>query len=176
MSPFVLRPINLDNTDPAALAAIYEPYVLSAWVSFEVEPPSAQEMARRAQSILDLGLPYVVAQDQTGDVVGYAYASQYRPRPAYRNSVESSIYLSERAQGQGLARALMDALIADCTAKNYKTMVAVVGLNPDLDLDDNQSVRFHQKYGFQPVGVLKNIGHKFGRWTDTALFQLPLTD
>jgi len=168
-----IRPVDPDK-DSQPIATIYSRYVLEAWVSFEVVPPLAEEMYTRAQSLLDRGLPYLVAEDENGDLLGYAYASPYRPRTAYQYSVENSIYLSETAQGQGVARALMDALVERCQAQNLKTMIAIVGLNPDLPVDQNQSVRFHQKYGFSLVGVLDNIGHKFGRWTGTAVLLLDL--
>ena len=145
-------------------------------MSFEVEPPSAEEMQTRAQTLLDRGLPYLVAEDENGDLLGYAYASPYRPRAAYQYSVENSIYLSEKAQGRGIAKALMDELVYRCQAQNLKTMIAIVGLDPDLPADQNQSVRFHQKYGFSFVGVLDNIGHKFDRWTGTAVLLLDLQE
>lgn len=175
MTDFILRPIE-PETDGAALAEIYAPSVLKAWVSFEVDPPSADEMTSRAQAILSRGLPYVVAQDPSGTIVGYAYASPYRSRPAYRHSVESSIYLAASAQGTGLAHRLMESLVLDCRRQGLKTMVAIVGLNPDIAVTDNQSVRFHQKFGFRLLGVLENIGHKFGQWTGTAVLQLSLDE
>ena len=173
MTDFSLRPVAPDK-DCEVLAAIYEPYVLEAWVSFEVVPPAPSEMKARAESILERGLPYVVAEDSSGQVVGYAYAGPYRARTAYRNSVESSIYLAASAHGKGLAKQLMESLIEACKAKKLKTLVAIVGLNPNVPLEDNQSIRFHKKFGFRFLGVLEDIGHKFGQWTGTAIFQLPL--
>ena len=168
-----IRTVEPDK-DSQHIATIYSSYVLEAWVSFEVEPPSAEEMRKRAQSLLDRGLPYLVAEDENGVLLGYAYASPYRPRAAYQYSVENSIYLCESAQGKGVAKALLDELVHRCQKLSLKTMIAIVGLNPDLPVDQNQSVRFHQKYGFSFVGVLENIGHKFGRWTGTAVLLLDL--
>ena len=175
MTDFTLRTVD-PGKDCDALAAIYEPYVLEAWVSFEVDPPAPIEMKSRAETILERGLPYVVAEDSSGEIVGYAYAGPYRARTAYRNSVESSIYLAASAHGKGLANQLMESLIETCKTKKLKTMVAIVGLNPNVPLEDNQSIRFHKKFGFRFLGVLENIGHKFGQWTGTAIFQLQLDD
>ena len=173
MHPPRLRPVD-PIKDASALAAIYAPYVREAWASFEGDPPSASEMQERAETILNRDLPYMVAEDADGQILGYAYVSPYRARTAYRYSVESSIYLASEAQGKGMAKALMDALIDQCLARNLKTMVAIVGLDPDVPAEQNQSVRFHQKYGFRFVGVLDNIGHKFDRWTGTAVLVLDL--
>jgi len=171
-----LRPVRASE-DAAALAAIYAEYVRGAWVSFEVEPPTPTEMQSRAEAILARGLPYLVAERvSSGAILGYVYASPYRPRAAYQSSVENSIYLDASAHRQGVGTALMDALVEACKALDLKTMVAIVGLDPSCDVSDNQSVRFHQNYGFKFVGVLENIGHKFGRWTGTAMLTLSLTD
>ena len=160
--------------DSEHLATIYSRYVREAWVSFEVEPPTAEDMKTRAQTVLDRGLPYLIAEDSSGAVLGYAYASPYRARTAYQFSVENSIYLAEHAHGKGVAQGLMNALVEHCQAMKLKTMIAIVGLNPDVPVEQNQSVRFHQKFGFSFVGVLDNIGHKFGRWTGTAVLVMDL--
>jgi L-amino acid N-acyltransferase YncA len=175
MTDFRIRPA-APYPDSAALSAIYSRYVQQSWVSFEVESPTAEDMAIRMQVVMEQGLPYLVAEDAKGIVLGYAYALPYRPRTAYQFSVEHSIYLAPEAQGKGVAKALMDAVVAHCKALKKKTMIAIVGLNPDIPTEHNQSVRFHQKYGFKFVGVLDNIGQKFGRWTGTAVLLLDLQE
>lgn len=175
MTDFQIRPV-APHADSTALSAIYSGYVRETWVSFEVEPPTPTEMQSRIQAILDRNLPYLVAEDASGTVIGYAYASPYRPRTAYQFSVENSIYLAPEAQGKGIAKALLDAVVLRCQALDIKTMIAIVGLDPDIPTDHNQSVRFHRKYGFQFVGVLDNIGQKFGRWTGTAVLLLNLQE
>ena len=169
-----LRPVE-PIQDAEALSSIYGRYVREAWVSFEVIPPPPEAMQERAQAILEQQLPYVVAENSDGRLLGYAYASPYRARAAYQYSVENSIYLAPEAQGQGVAKALMDEVVERCKHRELKTMIAVVGLDPSLPTDQNQSVRFHLKYGFKSIGVLENIGHKFGQWTGTAVLQLDLS-
>lgn len=172
--------VRVRNLDPAndadAVSTIYSRYVLTAWVSFEVTPPTPAEMQVRAEAIMQKDLPYLVAEQDDGGIIGFAYASPYRPRTAYQFSVENSIYLAPEAHGRGVGKALMDEIVKQCKARQLKTMIAIVGLDPDLPVDRNQSVRFHHKYGFKSVGVLDNIGHKFGRWTGTAVLLLDLSD
>ena len=171
--------LDLRAVDPArdanALATIYAPYVLETFVSFEEVPPSPAEMQARAVAVLEEGLPYLVAEDTaSGRVMGYAYASPYRPRTAYRYAVESSIYVHPQAQSQGLGRRLMDAVTLACQKQGMKTMLAVASLDPDIAVDENPSVRFHRSYGFTEVGFLIDIGKKFDKWAPTVLFQLSL--
>jgi len=169
-----LRPVD-PIQDAEALSSIYGRYVREAWVSFEVIPPPPEAMQERARAILEQRLPYVVAENNDGGLLGYAYASPYRARAAYQYSVENSIYLAPEAQGRGVAKALMDEVVKRCKDRELKTMIAVVGLDPNVPTDQNQSVRFHLKYGFKSIGVLENIGHKFGQWTGTAVLQLDLS-
>ena len=173
MTP-TLRPVN-PARDADALAAIYAPFVLKTFISFEEVPPTPAEMQARAEAVLDKGLPYLVAEDaRTGRIIGFAYASPYRPRSAYRFSVESSIYVHPDAQGLGLGRRLMDVVTDRCRELGMKTMLAVASLDPDIAIEDNPSVRFHRGYGFEQVGFFTDIGRKFGKWAPTALFQLAL--
>lgn len=153
------------DADIPVLAAIYAHAVLHGTASFELEPPSEQEMARRRAALIEAGYPYLVAE-RDGIVLGYAYAGAYRARPAYRSTVEDSIYIAPSAQGQGLGRVLLTRLIQECEAWDFRLMVAVIG-----DEDSKGSIGLHRSLGFEPVGVLKGIGYKHGRWLSTVLMQ-----
>jgi L-amino acid N-acyltransferase YncA len=127
-------------------------------------------MGRRFAAITSQGYPYIAAVDEDGSVLGYAYASAFRTRPAYRWLVEDSIYLAPSARGRGLGRALLQRLVEDCTALGFRQMVAVIGgANP-------ASVALHRGLGFEMTGILKGTGFKHGQWLDTALMQLALGD
>lgn len=166
MSSLIVRAST--EADVAHCAEIYGHHVLHGTASFEVQPPDLAEMKRRRAHVLDLGLPYLVAERE-GRVVGYAYAGNWRPRPAYAFSVEDSIYIAKDAVGQGVGRALLPALIEQCTAIGKRQMVAVIG-----DSAQTASIRLHAACGFEMVGTLKSIGFKFGRWLDSVLMQRPL--
>ncbi|MBW4090028.1 MAG: N-acetyltransferase [Proteobacteria bacterium] len=161
--PATIRPIAADEL--AAVAAIYAHHVRYGTASFELEPPSEADMRRRHADLAGHGTPFLVAT-AGADVLGYAYAGPYRPRPAYRNTVENSIYLRPDAIGQGLGTRLLEALIDACAARGFRQMVAVVG-----DSANAASVRLHERLGFRPVGVLRSVGYKHGRWLDTVLLQ-----
>lgn len=156
------------EADVARCAEIYAHHVLYGTASFEVDPPDLAEMKRRRAAVLDVGLPHLVAERE-GRVMGYAYAGNWRPRPAYKFSVEDSIYIDNAAVGQGVGKALLPALIEQCTALGRRQMVAVIG-----DSAQTPSIRLHASCGFEMVGTLKNIGFKFGRWLDTVLMQREL--
>ncbi len=158
------------DADLAAIAAIYGHAVVHGTASFELKPPDASEMARRRAAILEGGFPYLVAEID-GTVVAYAYAGPYRPRPAYRFSVEDSIYVAPDRQGAGVGRALLGALVEACTAAGFRQMVAVIGDSASLG-----SIRLHASLGFQPVGTLRATGWKHGRWLDGVLMQRALSD
>jgi phosphinothricin acetyltransferase len=147
------------------ISAIYANAVLHGTASFELDPPSEDEMARRRAALLAGGYPYLVAA-RRGTLVGYAYAGGYRARPAYRSTVEDSIYVAAAAQGQGVGRALLDALIRDSTGRGFRQMIAVIG-----DSASKGSIRLHESLGFRHVGTLQSVGHKHGRWLDTVLMQ-----
>jgi phosphinothricin acetyltransferase len=158
------------EADLAALHAIYAHHVLTGLASFEETPPDLPEMIRRWRAIAEAGLPYVVAEDQaSGGIAGYAYAGPYRPRSAYRFSVEDSIYLDPRFQGRGLGRALLTRLIDDATSLGKRQMIAVIG-----DSANQASIGVHRALGFEMTGTFKAIGLKFGRWVDTVLMQREL--
>ncbi len=157
-----------EPTDLPAITAIYADAVIHGTASFELEPPTEQEMARRRSSLVDGGFPYVVAE-RGGALLGYAYAGPYRTRPAYRSTVEDSVYVAPEAQGQGVGRALLSALITECEALDFRLMVAVIG-----DEDSHGSIGLHRSLGFELSGVIKGIGYKHGRWLSTVLMQRPL--
>ncbi|MEE1656674.1 GNAT family N-acetyltransferase [Microvirga sp. CF3062] len=163
---FVIRP-SLESDLPA-ITAIYAHAVTHGTASFELDPPSQAEMARRRDAILEGGYPYLVAE-QGGKLLGYAYAGAYRTRPAYRSTVEDSIYVAPSAQGQGVGRALLVALIEQCEALDFRLMVAVIG-----DEESHGSIALHRSHGFEPVGIFKGVGYKHGRWLSTVLMQRPL--
>ena len=156
------------DADVAEIAAIYGHYVRTALATFEVDPPDAAEMARRRAGVLAHGLPYLVAELE-GSVAGYAYAAPYRLRPAYRFTVENSVYVHPAHAGKGLGRLLLSGLIAGCEAAGARQMVAVIG-----DSGNAASIGLHAALGFRHVGVLRSVGFKSGRWVDTVLMQRPL--
>jgi L-amino acid N-acyltransferase YncA len=164
--PFSIRPAA--ESDIADIARIYAHAVLHGTASFELEPPDEAEMTRRMRALIDGDHPYVVAQ-LGGSVVGYAYAGPYRARPAYRHTVEDSVYIDPAAQRRGIGRVLLDRLIAESDARGFRQMVAVIG-----DSAQTGSIALHRAAGFRPVGTLENVGFKFGRWLDSVLMQRAL--
>lgn len=154
--------------DLAAVTRIYAHAVEHGTGTFELEAPSLEEMQRRHADLQAKGLPWLVAEQQ-GQVLGYAYANAFRPRPAYRFFLEDSIYLAPEAQGQGLGRLLLAELVARCTALGARQMLAVIG-----DSNNQASIGVHRACGFEHTGVLKASGWKFGRWLDVVMMQRPL--
>lgn len=164
----LIRPAS--PSDIPAIAAIYGEAVRTGTASFELEPPDEMEMMRRFQALHDSGHPYIVAvEDEGGRLLGYAYAGPFRPRIAFRWTVENSIYVAPNAQKRGVGRTLMTALIADCEAKGFRQMIAVIGGSDHLG-----SIALHRACGFYDVGVMRATGFKFGRWLDTVLMQRDL--
>lgn len=153
-----------------AVQAIYAHYVLTHPATFELEPPTVVQMLARRADTLRGGYPYLVAR-LDGRVVGYAYAGAYRARPAYRHTVENSVYVASDCRGAGVGKALMRELIAQCEDRRFRQMVAVVG-----DSANTGSLALHRAVGFEQVGVLRHVGHKFGRWLDVVLMQRALGD
>jgi phosphinothricin acetyltransferase len=156
------------RADVEAITAIYAGEVLEGTATFEVIPPDEAEMAFRLEKITAAGLPYLVAE-RAGVVVGYAYASPYHVRPAYRPTVEDSIYIAAGSRGTGVGGALLGALLADCTALDLRQMIALIG-----DSNNAASFRLHKAAGFEQVGVLKSVGYKHNRWLDVVVMQRPL--
>jgi len=161
-----LRPST--DADVPAIAAIYAHHVRTSLASFEIVPPTEDEIARRRMEVLKRGLPFLVAEIAR-TVVGYAYASPYRLRPAYRATLEDSIYIHPDHARKGIGRLLLQALIAECEAKGYRQMIAAIG-----DSGNVPSIGLHRACGFEHAGTLRSVGFKFGRWVDSVLMQRPL--
>mgnify|MGYP001795195211 FL=1 len=164
----MIRPA--DAQDLAAVQAIYADAVLHGTASFEVDPPDLAEMTRRWDAVCAANLPYVVA-DRDGQIAGYAYAARYRPRPAYRFTVECSVYVDPGFFGHGLGSALLAEVIAGAGAAGYRQMLAVIG-----DGGNIASRRLHASLGFREVGTFEAVGFKHGQWLDTVLMQRALGD
>jgi phosphinothricin acetyltransferase len=149
---------------------IYAFSVLNGTGSFEETPPTLEEMTARRRAVLDKGLPYLVAEFR-GGIVGYAYAGQFRPRSAYRYTLEDSVYVAPETRGLGVGRTLIAALVERCTALGYHQMVAVIG-----DSGNHASIGAHTACGFAHIGTLPRVGLKFGRWLDSVYMQRTLAD
>ncbi len=154
--------------DTEAVAAIYAHYVTDTVVTFEEVPPAAADWRRRLDDLAGRNLPFLVAE-QDGAVRGYAYASPWRPRPAYRHTVEDSVYISPGQTGRGLGRALLAGLLDGCEQASVRQIIAVIA-----DTGDDASVALHRRLGFEPAGRLRQVGRKHGRWIDTVLMQREL--
>lgn len=159
---------NAAGADFGAIQTIYGHHVEHGSGSFEETPPDANELIRRWQSVQNAGLPYLVCEIG-GAIAGFAYAGPYRSRPAYRFSVENSVYVAPGRQRQGVGRRLLARLIDRCEALGYRQMVAVIG-----DQENDGSIGLHAAQGFTEIGCLRAIGFKHGRWVDVVLMQRPL--
>lgn len=154
--------------DIPAITAIYAHHVLTGTASFETEPPDEREMGERFDAICERGFPYLVAE-RDGRVAGYAYASLYRARVAYRYTLEDSIYVDPGCLRAGVGRALLARLVADCETAGARQLIAVIGGS-----DNVASIRLHADQGFETVGLLRAAGWKHGRWVDSVLMQRAL--
>jgi L-amino acid N-acyltransferase YncA len=154
--------------DILSIASLYAHHVTHGTSTFELTPPDPTEVARRRQTVISEGLPYIVAECQ-GEVAGYAYATLYRPRPAYRFTIEDSIYIHPDHLRKGIGRLLLSELIDRCELGKWRQMIAVIG-----DSANSPSIGLHEALGFQHVGIFKSVGWKFGRWLDTVLMQRSL--
>ncbi|HEV2363023.1 MAG TPA: GNAT family N-acetyltransferase [Caulobacteraceae bacterium] len=159
----MIRPARL--ADAPALAGIYGHHVLTGLATFEEIPPPAEEMARRLSAVQRLRLPYLVSEE-AGVVVGFAYASPFRPRSAYRYTAEDSIYLAPQAIGRGLGRTLLAEIVAACEALGLRQLMAGIG-----DSANTASIGLHRALGFEAVGTSRAVGFKFGRWVDVVWMQ-----
>ena len=162
----IIRPST--DADLPAISAIYAHHVLTGTGTFEVDPPSLDDMQGRRADVLSKGLPWLVAC--IGEkVIGYAYCNWFKPRPAYRFSAEDSIYLSPEAAGKGIGRTLLAELMAQAQRAGVRKLIAVIG-----DSANAGSIAVHKAAGFQPVGVLKSCGWKFDQWLDVVLMDKAL--
>ncbi len=166
MSSLEIRPAA--SADLPAITDIYEHAVRFGTATFELAPPDLAEMTKRFDALVAGNFPYFVAA-LDGHVVGYAYAGPYRPRPAYRFTVENSIYLQPAIHGRGIGQKLLQRLIAECEGRGYRQVIAVIG-----DSANAASVGVHSRCGFEMIGTHPNVGFKFGRWLDTVMMQRPL--
>lgn len=166
MQTVIIRPCA--EQDIVAITDIYSEAVVHGVATFELKPPSVDEMRRRRASLLANHYPYLVAE-QSGRVIGYAYAGEYRSRPAFLGTVEDSIYLAKEARGQGIGKALLEQLVLAAEQSNFRQMVAVIGDSANL-----ASINLHASQGFKLIGTLQAVGWKHGRWLDTVLMQKPL--
>jgi len=156
------------DADLPAIQAIYAHHVRLGLATFEEVPPSAEELGARRAAVLALGLPYLVAR-AGGEVVGYCYATSYRMRPAYRYTIEDSVYIADGLGGRGIGAALLAALIARCEAGEWRQMIAIIG-----DTGNAGSIALHRRHGFELVGTLRSVGFKLGRWVDSVVMQRAL--
>lgn len=166
MSQIVVR--NSIDVDVSTVQRIYAYYILNGLGSFEEQPPSVAELARRRHDALSRGLPYLVAEID-GAVVGYSYATLYRTRSAYRYTLEDSVYIDSGFTGKGIGRALLSALITRCETGGWRQMITVIG-----DSGNTASIGLHENLGFRLVGTFRSVGFKFGRWVDSVLMQREL--
>jgi L-amino acid N-acyltransferase YncA len=157
-----------NETDLSAVTSIYAKHVLHGLASFEEVPPPLDEMTSRRARVLELGLPYLVAE-LDGRIVGYSYATSYRARPAYRYTVEDSVYVADGLHGRGIGTALLAELIARCERGPWRQMLAVIG-----DSGNAGSIALHRRMGFTPAGNLASVGFKLGRWVDSVFMQRAL--
>lgn len=156
------------DEDVAAIARIYAHHVLHGTGTFETDPPSETDMTARRADVLGKGLPWLVAESE-GDVVGFAYGNWFKPRAAYRFSVEDSIYVAAGQEGKGVGRALLAELLGRLEAVGVRKVMAIIG-----DSDNAGSIGLHRALGFENVGVVQSCGWKFGRWLDIVIMQRSL--
>ena len=162
----VIRDVVL--ADMPAITAIYAEEVRERVNTYEYDAPGQEEMARRMQNVRDGGFPYLVAE-LDGALVGYAYASSFRSRAAYRWVVENSVYVASGVQGRGVGAGLLEVLIEACGQRGFRQMVAVIG-----EASNTASIKLHERFGFQHVGIFPAIAWKHGRWLDTVFMQREL--
>ncbi|HVY52651.1 MAG TPA: GNAT family N-acetyltransferase [Devosia sp.] len=165
MSDPIFRPFAW--SDVPAIAAIYRHAVETSVATFDTEPPGETAMAEKFGHIVELGHPLIIAE-LDGSTIGYAYASTYRPRPAYRFTAEDSIYLAPQAQGRGIGTALLAQLLDKSRAFGFRQMLAVI------TAERANSIRLHEKHGFRLIGRYEALGYKFDRWLDIVHMQRAL--
>ncbi|MCI0437737.1 MAG: N-acetyltransferase family protein [Chloroflexi bacterium] len=154
--------------DAAQMLAIYAPIVRETAISFELVPPTEDEFRQRIRSVLEIA-PWLVCE-RDGDIMGYAYASRYRPRAAYQWSVEVTVYVNARYQGKGVGRAVYTSLFECLRLQGFRSAFAVIAL------PNRMSIALHESLGFDPVGVHRAAGYKLGQWHDIGWWQLTLQE
>lgn len=164
---FSIRPATPDAVPD--IQPIYAHHVRHGLASFEEQAPDLAEMTQRFDAVQAAGLPWLVAILDSGEIIGYAYASNYRSRPAYRFSLENSVYIKPGFEGQGAGRRLLDALMDQCAERGYRQMIAIIG-----DSENVASIALHRSAGFVQTGILEAVGFKHGRWVDSVLMQKTL--
>lgn len=162
-----IRPAHPDDLE--AIASIYGHYVLNSVATFDEVPPTAEDWRAKAYELHARGLPFLVAEEDW-QVVGFAYASPWRPKPAYRHTAEDTIYLAPDHGGKGLGRALLGTLLPLCADAGIRRVLAVIADGGD----ENVSTRLHKSFGFTEAGRLTEVGFKFDRWVDTVIYQAEL--
>jgi L-amino acid N-acyltransferase YncA len=162
-----IRPASPDDID--AVSEIYAHHVRTGVATFELTPPDRSEWLRRLRAVTADGLPFLTAT-LDGDVAGYAYCSPWKTRPAYRHTVEDSVYVAPHAVGRGVGGRLLDALLAECSRSGIREVIAII-----VDADGAASLALHRNRGFADAGRLTAVGFKHGRWLDTLLLQRSLT-
>ncbi|MHA1600004.1 MAG: GNAT family N-acetyltransferase [Alphaproteobacteria bacterium] len=172
-APAPVRIRDLQMRDLPRVQAIYAHHVLNGLASFEEVAPDLADIRQRYEAILAQGYPYIAAESAAPgappNLVGYAHAGPYRTRPAYRYSIENSVYIAPENVGQGVGRALLTELIGRCTTLGYRQMVAIIG-----DSGNAASIGLHRSLGFTNAGNIRSVGFKFGRWVDSVIMQRPL--
>lgn len=166
--PHTLLVRDASDNDMPAVQAIYAHHVIHGTASFELNPPNLEQMRQRRADVFAHGLPFLVAE-RDGELVGYGYATLYRPRPAYRYTVEDSVYVREDMYGLGVGQELLSRVIERCIESGRRQMVAIIGNSENL-----ASIRLHERLGFRKVGVFESVGFKHGRWLDTVIMQREL--
>jgi L-amino acid N-acyltransferase YncA len=167
MANVSVRPTSPDDLD--VVGEIYAHHVRNGVATFELTPPDRAELVRRLQAVIDAGLPFLTATHD-GEVVGYAYCTPWKTRPAYRHTVEDSVYVAPHAVGRGVGGKLLDALLADCANAGIREVIAVI-----VEADGAASLALHRNRGFVDAGRLTSVGYKHGQWLDTLLLQRSLT-
>lgn len=167
-SPLAITIRDATDDDIPDIQGIYAHHVLSSTATFEEVPPGEHEMAQRLQHVRDMGLPWLVAE-QEGRILGYCYATAYRPRPAYRYTIEDSVYLAEGESGKGIGKELLSALLERCEQGPWRQMIAVIG-----GTQNQSSIALHRALGFAHVGTQPETGYKFGQWIDVVFMQRAL--
>ena len=168
----VLRQVTFRDAAPddaAEIAVLYAHYVRTSIATFEETPPDAADIAQRIAAVQTAGLPWIVGNDETGALLGYAYAAPYRTRSAYRYTVENSVYVAPNTIGSGIGMTLMREVIERCTRAGFRQMLAVIGGSANI-----ASITLHERLGFKMIGTHRAVGYKQGRWVDVVHMQLEL--